>query len=93
MKENNKGVHRMSKVENKEKNYPAPLITSENKVKRKKNPGVVPLNRGIPVEKGLNLQDVPREYIHQHMINTENYWREKFNSKYGKNGMKAHQSF
>lgn len=83
----------MSKVEVKAKAHPQPVITSENKVKRRKNPGVVNLNKGIEVEAGLNLQDVPREYIQQHMRQTENFWKNKFNTKYGAGGMGAQQSF
>lgn len=83
----------MSKSENKDKVYPAPVITKENALKRKKNPGVVNVNKGIPVEAGLTLQDVPREYIVQHMRQTENFWKNKFNAKYGSGGMGAQQSF
>lgn len=86
-------MSRMSKVENKGTVYPEPVITSANKAQRKKNPGVVNLNKGIPVEEGLTLQDVPREYIMGHMRQTEDFWKNKFNSKYGRGGMGAQQSF
>lgn len=83
----------MSKNESKEKVYATPVVTEENRAKRRKNPGFVNPNKGIPVAPGLTLQDVPREMIQQHMRQTENFWKNKFNAKYGSGGMGAQQSF
>ncbi len=72
----------MSKHENKEKSHPEPMVTQENRAKRRKNPGFVNPNKGIQVEAGLTLQDVPREMIQQHMRQTESFWKQKFSQKY-----------
>ncbi len=82
----------MSKNEIKDKKYPEPMVTESNRTVRKKNPGFVNPNRGIEVSPGLNLQDVPREMIMNHMRKTEEFWKNKFNSKYG-NRMGGHQTF
>jgi len=73
----------MSKIETKEKAVREPVVTEANRAKRKKNPGFVNPNKGIEVSPGLNMQDVPREYIVQHLRAAENFWKNKFSSKYG----------
>lgn len=67
----------------KDKAVRAPMVTKENRAARKKNPGFVNPNKGIEVEPGLNMQDVPREMIQGHMRQTESFWKKKFSQKYG----------
>jgi hypothetical protein len=50
---------------------------------RKKNPGFVNPNKGIPVGEGCTIQDVPRDVLVQHMRNTENMWKARFQQQYG----------
>lgn len=64
----------------KEKDMRAPVVTTSN---RKKHPGFVNPNKGIPVGVGLTIQDVPREIIQRHMRESENFWKVKFNQQYG----------
>lgn len=59
-----------------------PMVTSENKVARKVNPGFVNPNRGIEVEEGLTMQDVPRHMVMQHLKNNEAFWKKRFADKY-----------
>lgn len=70
----------MSKNEIKDKKFPEPVVTERT---RKKHPGFVNPNKGIEVAPGLNMQDVPRAMIVQHMRQTENFWKNKFQQKYG----------
>ncbi|HWI50110.1 MAG TPA: hypothetical protein VNU45_18015 [Rummeliibacillus sp.] len=63
-----------------DKKYPVPVVTES---RRKKHPGFVNPNKGIEVAPGLTMQDVPREMIMQHMRQTEDFWKQKFNMKHG----------
>jgi|GEM_PF-1980238 hypothetical protein len=70
----------MSKVETKKPDTRTPVVTEST---RKRHPGFVNPNKGIPVGEGCTLQDVPREMIQMHLRQTENFWKGKFNAKYG----------
>lgn len=66
-----------------EKVYPTPVVTERTRKPRKgfENP-----HKGIEVAPGLNLQDVPRGMIIQHLKNNENLAKERFKQKYGNMG-------
>ena len=57
-----------------------PVVTES---KRKKHPGFINPNKGIEVAPGLTMQDEPREMIVQHLRNSENYWKARFNAQHG----------
>ncbi len=63
-----------------EKVYPKPVVTERT---RKPREGFVNPNRGIEVAPGLNMQDVPRGMIQQHLKMNENLAKQRFNQKYG----------
>ena len=79
----------MTKSASRQPDTRQPVVTVST---RKKNPGFTNPNKGIPVAKGLHLQDVPREIIQRHMRETENYWKVKFSQQYG-GSHGGHQSF
>lgn len=63
-----------------EKKYPTPVVTQRT---RKQHAGFVNPNKGIEVSPGLNMQDVPREMIQQHLRQSENFWKLRFSQQYG----------
>jgi len=65
-----------------------PVVTKRT---RTPNPGFINPNKGIEVAAGLNMQDVPRELIIQHMREAEHFWKAKFQAQHGAHG--AQQSF
>ena len=60
-----------------------PVNNVVNVSTRKKHPGFVNPNKGIPVGEGCSIQDVPREVLIAHMRNTENMWKARFQQQYG----------
>ena len=65
------------------KKHVEPQVTEANRAVRKKNPGFVNPNKGIQVIPGMDMQDVPREIIVQHLRQSENFWRQRFAQQYG----------
>lgn len=79
----------MAKTEIVEKKYPKPVVTERT---RKPREGFVNPNKGIEVAPGLNMQDVPRDMIRQHLRDNENFWKARFAQRYsGSHG--GQQSF
>lgn len=72
-----------------EKTYPTPVVTERT---RKPRQGFVNPNKGIEVAPGLNLQDVPRGMIQQHLKQNEQLAKQRFQQKYGME-FGGHQSF
>ena len=66
--------------ETKTQDYPAAIFTER---KPRVNRKIVNKNKGIQVAPGLNLQDVPREYLVAFLRNSENNWKTKFAEKHG----------
>ncbi len=66
-----------------------PMVTERTRKPREgfKNP-----NKGIPVAKGLTLQDVPREMIQGHLRANEQVAKQRFKQKYGAE-FGGHESF
>jgi hypothetical protein len=71
-----------------EKVYPTPVVTERTRKPRKgfENP-----NKGIPVAAGLNMQDVPRGMIIEHLRVNEELAKQRFKAKYANVG--GSQSF
>lgn len=70
----------MAKPETALKASPQPVVTERT---RKPRQGFVNPNKGIEVGAGLNLQDVPRHLIQQHLKMNEHLAKERFKQKYG----------
>jgi hypothetical protein len=69
----------MSKTESKVQK-PVPVVTERT---RKPREGFKNYNPGIEVAPGLNLQDVPRHMIQNHLRGKEQIAKQRFKDQYG----------